>query len=76
MLEWKPIATTPANVDLEVSVYDKGEYHALIFLVGVMVQAGLMHAPIGAFCLSLRIGGRGRTSSVRFSQISKSAIGP
>jgi hypothetical protein len=31
MLEWKPIATAPANVELELSIYDKGEYHALVF---------------------------------------------
>ena len=31
MLEWKPIATAPAHVELELSVYDKGEYHALVF---------------------------------------------
>jgi len=31
MLEWKPIATAPANFELELSIYDKGEYHALVF---------------------------------------------
>jgi len=31
MLEWKPIAAAPANVELELSIYDKGEYHALVF---------------------------------------------
>ncbi|MGC1761561.1 MAG: hypothetical protein WA769_01155, partial [Pseudolabrys sp.] len=31
MLEWKPISTAPANVELELSIYDKGEYHALVF---------------------------------------------
>ena len=31
MLEWKPIATAPANVELELSIYDKGENHALVF---------------------------------------------
>ena len=31
MLEWKPIATAPAGVELELSIYDKGEYHALVF---------------------------------------------
>jgi len=29
--EWKPIATAPADIDLEVSVYDMGEFHALAF---------------------------------------------
>ncbi|MGA8650447.1 MAG: hypothetical protein WB677_07475 [Xanthobacteraceae bacterium] len=28
---WKPIAMAPAEVDLELSVYDEGEYHALVF---------------------------------------------
>jgi len=28
---WQPIATAPAHVDLELSIYDKGEYHALAF---------------------------------------------
>jgi hypothetical protein len=31
MSEWKPIAIAPANVELELSVYDKGEHHALVF---------------------------------------------
>jgi hypothetical protein len=29
--DWKRIATAPADADLEVSVYDEGEYHALVF---------------------------------------------
>jgi hypothetical protein len=29
--EWHPIATAPADVDLELSIYDKGQYHALAF---------------------------------------------
>ena len=29
--EWKPIATAPADAELELSIYDKGEYHALVF---------------------------------------------
>ncbi len=28
---WQPIATAPAHVELELSIYDKGEYHALAF---------------------------------------------
>jgi hypothetical protein len=28
---WQPIAIAPANVELELSIYDKGEYHALVF---------------------------------------------
>jgi hypothetical protein len=31
MFEWKPITAAPAKVDLELSVYDGGEYHALVF---------------------------------------------
>jgi hypothetical protein len=31
MLEWKPNAKAPANAELELSIYDKGEYHALVF---------------------------------------------
>jgi hypothetical protein len=28
---WKSIATAPAGADLELSIYDEGEYHALVF---------------------------------------------
>ena len=28
---WHAIATAPADVDLELSIYDNGEYHALAF---------------------------------------------
>jgi len=28
---WQPVATAPAHVELELSIYDKGEYHALAF---------------------------------------------
>jgi hypothetical protein len=30
-LDWRPIATAPAGADLELSVYDNSEYHALVF---------------------------------------------
>ena len=30
-LDWRPIVTAPADADLEVSIYDNGEYHALVF---------------------------------------------
>jgi len=30
-LEWRPITTAPADADLELSIYDNGEYHALVF---------------------------------------------
>ena len=26
-LDWRPIATAPADANLELSIYDKGEYH-------------------------------------------------
>jgi len=28
---WQPIASAPADVELELGIYDKGEYHALAF---------------------------------------------
>jgi hypothetical protein len=28
---WNPIGTAPADVELELCVYDDGEYHALAF---------------------------------------------
>lgn len=28
---WQPIATAPVHVELKLSIYDKGEYHALVF---------------------------------------------
>ena len=31
MSELKPIATAPENVELELSIHDDGEYHALVF---------------------------------------------
>lgn len=31
MTEWQPIATAPEGVDLELSIFDGGEYHALAF---------------------------------------------
>ena len=29
--DWKPIATAPVDADLELSIYEDGEYHALVF---------------------------------------------
>jgi hypothetical protein len=29
--DWKPIATASAEANLELSIYDNGEYHALVF---------------------------------------------
>ena len=31
--KWQRIATAPSNIELELSIYDKGEYHALAFPV-------------------------------------------
>ncbi len=31
--KWQRIATVPSNIELELSIYDKGEYHALAFPV-------------------------------------------
>ena len=31
--KWQPVATAPSNIDLELGIYDKGEYHALEFPV-------------------------------------------
>jgi hypothetical protein len=28
---WQPVATAPAHGELELSIYDKDEYHALAF---------------------------------------------
>jgi hypothetical protein len=28
---WQPIATAPADIELKLSIYDKGEYHAPAF---------------------------------------------
>ena len=29
--KWQPIATAPSNAELELSILDAGEYHALAF---------------------------------------------
>jgi len=29
--DWKLIGTAPPDADLELSIYDEGEYHALVF---------------------------------------------
>lgn len=31
MMDWQPIATAPFAADLELSVIEKGEVHALVF---------------------------------------------
>ena len=30
-LDWRPVTTAPADDDLELSIYDNDEYHALVF---------------------------------------------
>ena len=40
ILVWKPIATAPAEVDLELSVYAEGVYHQLVFPSDAMADAG------------------------------------
>ena len=29
--DWKPIDTAPTDTELELSIYDMGEFHALVF---------------------------------------------
>jgi hypothetical protein len=29
--DWYPVVTAPPDVELELSIYDKGQYHALAF---------------------------------------------
>jgi hypothetical protein len=31
LLKWNPIISAPADVELELSIHDKSEYHALVF---------------------------------------------
>jgi hypothetical protein len=31
MPNWKPIATAPPNIELELCTYDSEEYHALVY---------------------------------------------
>jgi len=31
MSDWQPIATAPRDADLELSIYEDGKYHALVF---------------------------------------------
>jgi hypothetical protein len=40
--DWQPTATAPAETDLELSIYDEGEYHALVFPADATAQAGAM----------------------------------
>jgi hypothetical protein len=56
---WQPIASAPADVELELGIYDKGEYYALASLVGARALAGAMSAPIVPCGLSRPIGGFG-----------------
>ena len=40
--DWKPIATAPVDADLELSIYEDGEYHALVFPCRRDAQGGVM----------------------------------
>jgi hypothetical protein len=53
---WQPIASAPADVELELGIYDKGEYHAPASLRAL---AGAMSAPIVPCGLIRPIGGFG-----------------
>ena len=37
---WNPVATAPANAELELCIYDSGEYHALAFTSGAASNWG------------------------------------
>ena len=54
--KWQPIATAPANAALELSIYDKGEYHELAFPVSARAPAGAMCAQIVRSFLRRHIG--------------------
>ena len=49
MSDWKPIAPAPVNADLELSIYDQGEYHAVVFPADATAQAGAMCADSACF---------------------------
>jgi hypothetical protein len=54
ILEWRPIATAPADADLELSINDDGEYHALVF--------PCRRDGLGCRDVSRPVGGRGNTN--------------
>jgi len=61
--DWSPIATAPADADLELSIYDEGEYHALP--ADAKAQAGAMWAQTVLCHWSRRIGGHGDTIALK-----------
>ena len=66
--DWKSIATAPADADLELSIHDEGEYHALVFPCR---REGSSWRDVGAnrlMPLQPSIGGHGGT--VAFDQAS------
>jgi hypothetical protein len=56
---WRPIATAPGGAELEMSVYDDGEYHALVFPCRRDGRDGAMRVPIRSYCFGHRTGGGG-----------------
>ena len=60
---WNPVATAPANVELELCIYDSGEYHALACPAGAMAWVGLMCASIRWCQFGLPTGDRGSAST-------------
>jgi hypothetical protein len=46
MLDWQPISSAPLDRDLELSVIEKGEVHALVFPCR-RTQAGWVNAKTG-----------------------------
>ena len=46
MLDWEPIATAPFDQELQLSVIEYGEVHALVFPCR-LTQAGWIHAETG-----------------------------
>ena len=62
VLNWEPIATAPAHVEVELSVYDEGKYHALVFPCRRDGDGGVMYVPIVPCRFTRRIGGFGNAS--------------
>jgi hypothetical protein len=59
--DWKPIATAPVDADLELSIYEDGEYHALVFPCRRDGSSWRDATANGRCRCSQRIGGRGDT---------------
>ena len=60
MSDWQPIATAPTDADLELSIYEDGEYHALVFPCRRDGSNAMLAQTVRCRC-SRRIGGRGDT---------------